>query len=403
MITPSAECEAFLLSDEARFMNRPLFFINAGHALDHLSMLIFPTALLGMAASFGTDYSALIALALGGTIAFGAGSLPAGWLGDHWSRHGMMLVFFFGLGAALIATSFANTTTQLAIGLTGVGFAAAIYHPVGLALLPQVAGGKGKVLGVNGVWGNMGVAGAALMTGFLTQTYGWRIAFVVPGVISILFGVGFALLVKPLPKVAKQAKPMPAGLDRATVLRAFGILLAVTIAGGVVFTAATMSLPKLVAERIGPVGGTFGIGGIAAVIYASGALAQLAVGWALDRLSLAKVFMLIAAFQVPSLLLVALGEGPWLIVAGVGVMIAIFGQVTVNDAMVNRYTDATWRGRVHAIRYLFSFGAAAIAVPLIAFSHAHWGGFGSLFLILACLGAVIFTGALFCPRDRAAV
>ncbi|MFD2265090.1 MFS transporter [Lacibacterium aquatile] len=388
-------------------MNRPLFFINAGHALDHLSMLIFPTALLGMAAGFGTDYSALIALAIGGTIAFGAGSLPAGWLGDHWSRHGMMLVFFFGLGAALIATSFAQTHWQLAVGLTAVGLAAAIYHPVGLALLPQVAGTAGKVLGVNGVWGNMGVAAAALSTGFLTQQFGWRVAFWVPGLVSILMGIAFALLVQPLPKAPKKAKPMPAGLDKATVVRAFGILLAVTIAGGVVFTAATLTLPKLVSERIGPTisalgGGTFGIGGIAAIIYASGALAQLTVGWALDRFSLSKVFAAIAAFQVPSLLLVALGQGHWLILAVVGVMIAIFGQVTVNDAMVNRYTDATWRGRIHAIRYLFSFGASAVAVPLIAFSHKHWDGFASLFLILAVLGGVVFIGALACPRDRRA-
>lgn len=386
-------------------MNRPLFFINAGHALDHLSMLIFPTALLGMAASFGTDYSALIALALGGTIAFGAGSMPSGWLGDHWSRHGMMLVFFFGLGAALIATSFAQTTTQLFIGLTGVGLAAAIYHPVGLALLPQVAGTTGKVLGINGVWGNMGVAAAALMTGFLTERFGWRLAFIVPGVISILFGIGFALLVQPLPKLPKKAKPAAAELDRATVVRVFAILLAVTIAGGVVFTAATLTLPKLVSERLGPTlaalgGGTFGIGGIAAVIYASGALAQLSVGWMLDRMSIAKVFAIIAAFQVPSLLLVALGRGIWLVPAGVGVMIAIFGQVTVNDAMVNRYTDAAWRGRIHAIRYLFSFGASAIAVPLIALSHDRWGGFGALFLILAALGGVVFAGALACPRDK---
>lgn len=381
-------------------MNRPLFFINAGHTLDHLSMLIFPTALLGMATSFGTDYGALIALALGGTIAFGAGSMPAGWLGDHWSRHGMMLVFFLGLGLALIGTSFAQTKVQLFIGLTAVGLAAAIYHPVGLALLPQVAGTAGKVLGVNGVWGNMGVAGAALLTGFLTDRFGWRSAFVVPGVISILFGIGFALLVKPLPKLPKPTKMAAAGLERATVLRAFTVLLAVTIAGGMVFTAATLSLPKLVAERVAPLGGTFGVGGLAAAIYACGALAQLAVGWAMDRLSLAKVFALVAAFQVPSLLLVAYGQGPWLVVAGVGVMIAIFGQVTVNDAMVIRYTDAAWRGRVHAVRYLFSFGAAAVAVPLIALSHARWDGFVSLYQILAVLGGVIFISALACPRDR---
>lgn len=74
-----------------------LRYINAAHVIDHMFMLIFPAAVLGMTQAFALDYAALIGLSLGGFIAFGACSLPAGWLGDRWSRRKMMLVFFSAL------------------------------------------------------------------------------------------------------------------------------------------------------------------------------------------------------------------------------------------------------------------------------------------------------------------
>ena len=63
-------------------MNAPrlALMINIGHALDHLLMLIFPTAVLAMSASFGRSYDQLLPLSIGGFIAFGAGSIPSGWL-----------------------------------------------------------------------------------------------------------------------------------------------------------------------------------------------------------------------------------------------------------------------------------------------------------------------------------
>ena len=48
-----------------------LRFINVGHLLDHLFMLIYPTAVLAMTAEFGLGYAQMIGLSLGGFIAFG--------------------------------------------------------------------------------------------------------------------------------------------------------------------------------------------------------------------------------------------------------------------------------------------------------------------------------------------
>ena len=143
-----------------------LYFL---HALDHLFLLIYPTVVLAMSPEFGRSYSEMLPLALGGFIAFGAGSLPAGWLADRWSRRGMMIVFFIGIGAASILTGLVQSPWQIAAGLTVAGAFAAIYHPVGIAMLVASPVNMGSVLGWNGLWGNLGLASSALLTGALAQ------------------------------------------------------------------------------------------------------------------------------------------------------------------------------------------------------------------------------------------
>ncbi|MGC2518833.1 MAG: MFS transporter, partial [Burkholderiales bacterium] len=171
---------------------RITLFLNLGHALDHLLMLIFPTVVLAMSAELGRGYAELLPLSLGGFICFGAFSIPAGWLADRWNRFGMMLVFFFGIGAAGILTGFAGGPAEIALGLTLIGVFAAIYHPVGIAMLVANQPNVGRTLGVNGVYGNAGVAFSALIAGALAENVGWRAAFIVPGVLALAAGVAFA-------------------------------------------------------------------------------------------------------------------------------------------------------------------------------------------------------------------
>src|ERR1051326_4424374 len=60
-------------------------FSNIGHFFAHFLMLLYPTVVLALDVEFGLSYGALLSLSLAGFILFGAGALPAGWLGDRWS------------------------------------------------------------------------------------------------------------------------------------------------------------------------------------------------------------------------------------------------------------------------------------------------------------------------------
>src|SRR4051794_1100230 len=141
--------------------------LNVGHFLDHMFTLIFATvAALALSRDWGMSYADLLKYATPGFFAFGVFAYPAGWIADKWSREGMMVAFFCGIGLAAIATGFAQTPLQIGAGLFAIGMFAAIYHPVGLALVVAKWKNTGMRIAVNGVWGNLGGGRATLITGY---------------------------------------------------------------------------------------------------------------------------------------------------------------------------------------------------------------------------------------------
>ena len=374
-------------------------YINAAHVIDHMFMLIFPAAVLGMTQVFALDYAAMIGLSLGGFIAFGACSLPAGWLGDRWSRRQMMLLFFFGIGASAIFTGLSSTPAMLVLGLTLIGVFAAIYHPVGTAMLVAYAQNRGREIGINGMWGNLGVAFSALVTGLLVAQFGWRSAFILPGIVSIVLGIGFALQVREEPIPVRPHAPLKgASGQRISMLMVFSVLALATATGGVVFNATTMTYPKLFEQRLHALfASPQTLGVVVSLAYAFGAVAQLSIGRVLHRFSLKWPLILLTLCQAPLLLGLAYVDGWAVIALGAAFMFVVFGQVTVNDAMVANFVSPQWQSRVFALRYCLSFGASATAIPLIAYVEPRQG-FVGLYLILAGFAALTFIAALVFPR-----
>jgi MFS family permease len=376
-------------------------FINLGHLLDHLVMLVFPTVVLALAREWKLDYSDMIKLATGGFVAFGAFAIPAGWLADHWSRYKMMAVFFFGIGGALFLTGFANSPWQIAAGLVLTGMFAAIYHPVGIAMLVSSPKNLGMALGWNGLWGNLGLAFAAIVSGALMDWQGWRAAFFVPGIAAIAAGVAFVLLVPDPGPVKKKSKTIGLHLDTRTMAQIFAILLVATACGGVIFNSTTVAMPKIFDERLRALTQTnFGIGALVAIVYSVAAFAQVLMGTLMSRFEMKHLMIGVGLVQIPLLFAAANLDGWALLIVALLMMMAIFGQIPLNDGIVGKYVADEYRARVLSVRYVVSLGVASLAAPMIAFLHRTEGGFRNLFLVLAALAVAIMASALFFPSRR---
>jgi MFS family permease len=376
-------------------------FINVGHLLDHLVMLVFPTVVLALGREWDRPYSELLPLALGGFIAFGAFAIPAGWLADHWSRYRMMAVFFFGIGASLFLTGFASSPWQIAAGLTVTGMFAAIYHPVGIAMLVAAPKNLGMALGWNGLWGNLGLAFAAVVSGALMDVWGWRSAFFVPGLLAMATGAAFVLLVPDPGPVPKRSKTIGLHLDARTMAQIFVILLVATACGGVIFNSTTVAMPKIFDERLRALTQTnVGIGALVAFVYSVAAFAQVLMGTLMSRFDMKYLMLACGLVQIPLLAAAATLDGWPLLIVALCMMMAIFAQIPLNDAIVGKYVADEYRARVLSVRYVVSIGVASLAVPMIALLHRTDGGFRNVFMVLALLACAVFVSALFFPSRR---
>ena len=383
-------------------------FLNVAHFLDHLFMLIFATvAALRLAHEWDMSYGALIPYATPGFVAFGVCAIPAGWIGDKWSRAGMIVIFFIGTGAGSILTALADSPVEIALALFVMGVFAAIYHPVGIAMVIQGRRRTGIPIAVNGVFGNLGVAAAALVTGYLIDTGGWRNAFVWPGVVSIALGAAYAAFVR-TERWSRAAGPMDAAADgqpaavvsigRPTFVRVLCIIVFTTAIGGLIFQSTTFALPKIFDERLhGLAGSATAVGGYAFMVFAIAAMAQLVVGYLVDRYSVRTVFAFVGGLQAGLFAVMYQLTGMGALVVAVAFMLVVFGQIPINDVLIGRITKSEWRSRVFSLRYIVTFSVMASTLPFVAGIHAGWG-FGALFVVLAMAATGILVAALMLPR-----
>ena len=198
--------------------------------------------------------------------------------------------------------------------------------------------------------------------------------------------------------VKKSSKSIGLHIDRRTMARIFAILLIATACGGVIFNSTTVAMPKVFDERLRELTQTnVGIGALVAVVYTLAAFAQLAMGALIDRFELRRLMIGIALVQIPLLAVAANLQGWAMLVGALAMMLAVFGQIPLNDAIVGKYCADEYRARVLAVRYVVSLGVAAVAVPLIAVLHRTEGGFRNVFLVLAALAAGMLAASLFFP------
>ena len=389
----SATAKARHTADD-RERRRSIAFLNWAHAIDHFVLLIYPTVVIGLEVVYQRSYSELIALSSTAFIAFGVFSLPAGWLADRWSRRNMMAAFYIGCGLSLAAAGLAPNLTTMAVAMFALGMFAAIYHPVGMAMLIEATNARGRSLAFNGVCGNLGVSLAAGVSAALATWISWRAAFYVPAALFVLTGIVYLWVTPDDRHQAKSRVSAPAvRLTPRLAVMLFGLFIVIALSAGLTFNVLTIALPKIVDERLSRDLPLLFVGSIATAVLVCGALAQLSVGRLVEWVPPHVIFAIVTGLGFLGNLWAAYASGSALLVALAIAIAAIYGQVTVNDMIMARYTADAWRGRVYAVRYFLLFISAGVAIGMISLLH-ETGGFALVLGVNAVIALLLFVTTL---------
>ena len=220
-----------------------------------------------------------------GNLLFGFNAF-AGWLADRWTATGMMAIFYVGTGAAMIMCGMAESPLALGFWLAMTGLFASIYHPVGIAWLVRESVNTGTVLGVNGIFGSLGTAAAAVMAGWLVHLYGWRSAYILPGIVVILTGLVFTgLLIKGVIIESKtDRKPPPPPSTRGETMR-FTILVVTLACGGLIYNATNPRCPRPSRWILAPMGKVLMVSYLIGLVYTCATILQIIGGRCADKFS----------------------------------------------------------------------------------------------------------------------
>jgi MFS family permease len=370
--------------------------LNAAHALDHLVLLIFASAVSLIAIDLGVDrWEDLMPYTTGAFLMFGLGSIPAGRLGDLWGRRNSMLLFFFGTAVSCFLVAISTQSWHLAVSLTVLGIFASIYHPVGIPMLLRHASRPGAVIGWNNLAGNLGVALAALLTGVTVSLAGWRAAFILPGFLALALGLAFMRLAPQEPKspatASKQGSSAPFVFN-GDCKRALIVMTLAACASSILFNFTTNSNTELFKVKLESLlESPAQIGFVLALLYAIAGVSQVVMGRLTDRFPIRPLFLGVVSLQIFFLIIAAFAEGWLFYAAGLGFMAAIFGAIPFSDVIMVRFIDDRLRSRVAGLRLGISFFAGSAAVlslgPVVKAVGFQWTLLG--LAVIACLTLLV--------------
>ena len=387
--------------EASRNLTLPDMYINIGHFLDHFMMLIFAKAAFDAGRHFGLSYDEIIIYGTLGLFLFGAAAPLAGWLADKYSRSLIIIIYPFGVSLGAFLCFLSSSPIMLGFSIGVIGFFAAIFHPVGIAMLIRDSNKVGIRLGVNGVWGNMGVAAAPVLTGFIILNSNWQLSFLVPSLICLIFGIAQLRGFKEIDiKEEKTKQKTSNGLVEGWKIVLLSLTMT-TLAGGFIFGSLTFLIPRIFEVNLSGISVDIAITGLlAGIVYAIASLSQVGVGYLIDRYSPKIILGFVGIGQFFLIYLSSLYIDYALFFVMLMAMFFVFGQVPITDAILVRYVDDQWRARILSVKFLINLCAGASVLPLVSLFLGYGYTFSDLLTILSCLAIFVVISAYMLPKTK---
>jgi MFS family permease len=348
-----------------------------------------------MALDMGLPYAHVVTLSFLCYLLYGLGALPSGWATDRLGGRPVLLCCLIGGGVCGCLVALSTGKAGLILALGGLGLAASLYHPAGLALLSrQFHGTMGKAFAINGIAGNVGITLTPLLAGLVTSLLGWRWAYALLCGPALLAGIVFLLL--PFSEGSGADDEPSSNEPRPSRFRWAPLLLLGTavVFAGIAYRLHTLVLPALIQERLPDVAAwasahappvmnnveNLAATALTTVAYALGMVGQWFGGRVADRRALAPAYAGFHAAAVPLVLLAAMAGGPLLLVLLVGFLFFNQGMQPIENRLVASLVPPAFRGRAFAGKFVLAFGVGSGGVWLVA-----------LIVPLAGLGGPLFT------------
>jgi FSR family fosmidomycin resistance protein-like MFS transporter len=359
-----------------------LLVTGIAHAATHFAELVYPTLAVVLAADTGLPLDHVLGWSFTGYLLFGLGALPAGLLADHVGARPVLLASLAGMGIGLVLTGLASPGLGVAAGLAVVGLSASAYHPSGMGLITRTISARGRALGVNGIFGNVGIALTPLVTEYAARALGWRNALLVSGGVLIAVTALCASLPIDEPAPPHAAPGAARSSTGGPALVALGVLALCAMLGGISYRGNTLAQPAYFAQRVTAV--DFGLA--TSLVYMFGIVGQYVGGAVADRFPLRWGYLAFHAASLPALLLIgATWNVPLLTAAAVFIFFSL-GMQPIENSLFAQLTPDRWRSTGYGLKFILTFGVGSVGVWIVQGVQGRWG----LAAVFPVLGGVVF-------------
>ena len=360
----------------------------------HMFAAFYFVIVLAIEDDWNFSYDELINLWLLGSLLVGLGSIPAGWLSDRWSRSGMLAIMFIGLGTSSILCGFSNNKFSLMINLSALGLFCSIYHPAGISWVVNTSKETGRALGFNNIFGGVGIGLGAFSSGLIIDMYNWNYAFIFPGLISIIIGIGLFLHIYQGKISFKNiiSDKFNDNPEQNQLLKIAIIMLVSITCMSFVYQILQSSLPKVIDIRLAEKFdfGASQIGLIVSFIYIVSGLMNYIGGILADKYPEKNIYLIGILGQGILLFFIFSLSNYFLIIISLFIVAFNSSILPAENLLLAYFSPQKHQSLVYGIKFIVSFAIAPIALFLISTSYEATKEFSYLYLSSGILMLILF-------------
>ena len=370
--------------------------------MSHFNMLVFPAVVLPLAGRLNMDMAQVLGISFWMYLLFGLTALPWGIAADRWGAKSLMFLYYAGAGiSGFFAAFWIDAPAGLAVCLAAIGLFSGIYHPTGLGLISKELERVSLGMGYNGMFGNLGLATAPVVTGIVNWLWGPRAVYLVLGGLNL---VGIVLMIAfPLAQ-SRRAKGATPGEGNG-LLGAFLILLVAMMLGGIAYRGSTVILPayfEIKNQGIFQALSTF-VGfelssnlvatTVTSLVFLVGTIGQYTGGRVAERFELRFCYLVFHAVTVPAAFLMAIVWDLPLVALALVYFFFLLGMQPIENTLVARFTPKRFHHSAFGTKFVLTFGVGALAVKMVGAIKMTWGieaAFPALGMVsLALVGVIV--------------